>query len=186
MSKKHDGKLASYDYALTALTPWSGLFRDKVVYCNDDDIDGGIPQFFLRHFDRLKLSALYVSNGDDGGIYYKHAGDDPADPPYKRLEKKSSYDDEVPLEYLAEADIVISQPLHSHVSKYMAFMADSGKPYLCLTMAGSKKLERIKKLLNAGAMRIWGDKHKATFDIGGGDTVREPVLWLTNIFPKPE
>lgn len=186
MSKKHDGKLATYDYAVTALTPWSGLFGGKTVYCNDDDIDGGIPQFFIRNFSALKLKALYISNGDEGGIYYKQISDETGTEPYKRIEEDSSFNGKVPMEYLAESDIVVSQPLHSHITKYMTFIADSGKPYLCLTMAGSKKLDKIKKLIKAGSMRVWGEKHKATFDIGGGDIVREHVVWLTNIFPKPE
>ena len=143
----HNAKRAKNDEFYTTRTSverelcnYRDHFKGKVVYCNcDDPIESEFYHYFSYKFEDLGLKKL-ISTGykEDGhGVAYIYEGDKNGNriPNIEEIERyplKGSGDfrSEECIEFLKEADIVVTNPPFSLFREYVAQLVEYGKEFL--------------------------------------------------------
>ena len=128
-------------------------FRGKVIYCNcDDPKESNFFKFFSLQFEFLGLKKL-ISTGykEDGhGVAYIYEGDKnennlPDDSEIRTYELQGNGDfrSEECIEFLKEADIVVTNPPFSLFREYVAQLVEYGKKFLII---GNKNAITYKEI----------------------------------------
>lgn len=145
----HNAKRAKNDEFYTLLTDiekemvhYRDYFKGKVIYCNCDDArESNFFKFFANNFELLKIKKLittgYKENGH--GVVLEYNGDIDGDfmvgdDEVKVTELKGNGDfrSEECIEYLKQADIVITNPPFSLFREYVKQLMDYGKEFIIL------------------------------------------------------
>ena len=195
-NNKKDEFYTSYDDIALEIPHYS-VWKDKIVYCNCDNVESNFVKYFYLNFKKLGLKALVSTGyrqGSVGDILYK----DNLKVLYGRLEDEGSYDSPTCTELLDLCDIVVTNPPFSKFRHYLSLLTEHKKRFLLLgninviTNKDIFSLIRDQKLW-LGATIHSGDREfrvpndypltaTGTREEGGIKYVRvKGVRWFTNI-----
>lgn len=138
-------------------------FRGKVIYCNcDDPKESNFFKFFSLQFEFLGLKKListgYKENGH--GVAYIYEGDKnennlPDDSEIRTYELQGNGDfrSEECIEFLKEADIVVTNPPFSLFREYVAQLVEYGKEFLIVGNSNAITYKEIFPLIKEN--KLW-------------------------------
>ena len=129
-NNKKDEFYTSYD-DIALEVPHYNIWRNKIIYCNCDNVESNFVKYFYLNFKRLGLRALVSTGyrqGTVGDILYK----DNLRVLYGHLEDEGSYDSPMCTELLGLCDIVVTNPPFSKFRQYLSFLMEHKKKFLLL------------------------------------------------------
>lgn len=136
-SKKDDEFYTLYEDIEKELIHYKEKFKDKVVYCNCDDIcQSNFWRFFHYNFEEFGIKQLIATNySATPGEAYKavYAGGNDYNIfscDLKKLEGNGDFRSEECIEVLKQADIVCTNPPFSLFRDFIQVMLDNDKQYL--------------------------------------------------------
>lgn len=145
----HAAKTAKNDEFYTMLTDiekemahYKEFFKGKVVYCNCDDArESNFFKYFSLNFEHLGLKKLICTGykADGKGVVLTYEGDkngnrkvDDEEVEVRELNGNGDFRSEECIEYLKEADVVVTNPPFSLFREYVAQLMDYGKKFIII------------------------------------------------------
>lgn len=165
-------------------------FKNKVVYCNcDDPTWSNFWRYFYRHFSHLGLKKListhYEMDGSSSYAAVYEGGHDNAenfDEGVTKVPLKGDGDfrsDEC-IEYLKQADVVVTNPAFSLAREYVKQLVDYNKKFLIIGHPLWITYKNIFPLILH--RKIWlGASHPKYFDTPGKIEKSVVTRWFTNL-----
>ena len=146
-SNLHAAKVAKNDEFYTMLTDiekemshYKDFFRGKVVYCNCDDArESNFFKYFSKNFEFLGLKKLITTGykAEGKGVVLVYEGDkngnrkvEDEEITIKELEGSGDFRSEECIEFLKEADVVVTNPPFSLFREYVKQLMDYGKKFI--------------------------------------------------------
>lgn len=192
------------------LSHYRDHFKDKIVYCNcDDPTWSEFWQFFVRVFKDWGLKKLMATHyePDEKNFAYKLEitedtnGDGKIDsndePTITQIQCNGDFRNQICIEMLKEADIVVTNPPFSLIREYILQLIEYDKKFLIIGPLNAVKYKETYPLLRDNRMWI-GYTHPKCFRVpesASGNSVFEEngvkyqkfgnVQWYTNLdIPK--
>ena len=148
-SNLHAAKVAKNDEFYTMLTDiekemshYKDFFKGKVVYCNCDDArESNFFKYFSKNFEFLGLKKLITTGykPEGKGVVLIYEGDkngnrkvDDAEVVVKELNGSGDFRSDECIEFLKEADVVVTNPPFSLFREYVKQLMDYGKKFLII------------------------------------------------------
>lgn len=145
----HSAKKAKNDEFYTQLTDiekemrhYKDFFKGKVVYCNCDDArESNFFKYFSLNFEHLGLKKLITTGYKESGkgVVLIYEGDkngnrmvEDSEIIVRELEGNGDFRSEECLEFLKEADVVVTNPPFSLFREYVAQLMEYGKKFLII------------------------------------------------------
>ena len=146
-SNLHAAKVAKNDEFYTMLTDiekemvhYKDFFRGKIVYCNCDDArESNFFKYFSKNFEFLGLKKLITTGykPEGKGVVLIYEGDkngnrnvDDCEVEIRELEGSGDFRSDECVEFLKEADVVITNPPFSLFRQYVKQLMDYGKKFI--------------------------------------------------------
>ena len=126
-------------------------FKGKVVYCNCDDANrSNFFKYFSTNFQKLGLKKLITSGLDENGkgIIAIQKGDD-----IDIYDGNGDFRSEECIEFLKEADIVVTNPPFSLFREYVAQLMQYGKKFLIIGNNNAITYKEIFPYIKEG--KLW-------------------------------
>ena len=120
-------------------------FEGKVVYCNCDDYQqSNFYKYFYYNFHYLKLKKLITTGykSDDNGLYAIYDGEIETT---GKLNGDGDFRSEECIEYLKQADVVVTNPPFSLFRQYVKQLMDYGKKFIII---GNKNALTYKEVFS--------------------------------------
>lgn len=144
-----NAKKAKNDEFYTQLTDiekemrhYKSFFKDKVVYCNCDDArESNFFKYFSLNFEHLGLKKLITTGykADGKGVVLIYESDkngnrmvEDSEIVTKELEGNGDFRSAECIEFLKEADVVVTNPPFSLFREYVAQLMEYGKKFLII------------------------------------------------------
>ena len=148
-SNLHAAKVAKNDEFYTMLTDiekemsyYKDFFKGKVVYCNCDDArESNFFKYFSKNFEFLGLKKLITTGykAEGKGVVLIYEGDkngnrkvEDSEIVVRQLEGSGDFRSEECIEFLKEADVVVTNPPFSLFREYVRQLMDYGKKFLVI------------------------------------------------------
>ena len=145
----HAAKAAKNDEFYTQLCDienelkhYKEFFKGKVVYCNCDDArESNFFKYFSMNFEHLGLKKLITTGykADGHGVLLVYEGDkngnrvvDDSEIKTTELKGNGGFETEECIEFLKEADVVVTNPPFSLFRDYVKQLMDYGKKFLII------------------------------------------------------
>ena len=128
-------------------------FEGKVVYCNCDDYQqSNFYKYFYYNFHYLKLKKLICTcfNADDNGLYAIYDGEIETT---GKLNGDGDFRSEECIEYLKQADVVVTNPPFSLFRQYVKQLMDYGKKFIIIGNQNAITYKEIFPLIKDN--KIW-------------------------------
>lgn len=168
----HKAKTAKNDEFYTQLSDiekemvhYKDQFKGKTVYCNCDDArESNFFKYFSLNFEFLGLKKLITTGfkADGKGIVLIYEGDkngnkrpDDAEIVVRELEGNGDFRSAECVEYLKEADIVVTNPPFSLFRQYIAQLMEYGKKFIIIGPQNAITYKEIFPLIKSNQM-WWG------------------------------
>ena len=146
-SNLHAAKVAKNDEFYTMLTDiekemshYKDFFKGKVVYCNCDDArESNFFKYFSKNFEFLGLKKLITTGykAEGKGVVLVYEGDkngnrkvDDAEVEVRELQGSGDFRSAECIEFLKEADVVVTNPPFSLFREYVKQLLDYGKKFI--------------------------------------------------------
>lgn len=124
------------------MSNYKDFFKGKVVYCNcDDPRESGFFKYFSKNFEFLGLKKL-ISTGykaEGRGVLYTYEGDkngnrkvEDDEIVIRELEGSGDFRSEECIEFLKEADVVVTNPPFSLFREYIKQLMDYNKKFIVI------------------------------------------------------
>ena len=197
-SNLHQAKRAKNDEFYTQLTDiekemihYRPHFKGKVIFCNCDDArESNFFKYFANNFELLGIKKLittgYKENGH--GVVLEYEGDkngnlivDPSEIKVTELKGNGDFRSDECIEYLRQADIVITNPPFSLFREYMALLLRYGKEFIVI---GNQNAITYKEIFpHIKENKLWlGNNYVKEFRQPDGEIKKfGNILWYTNI-----
>ena len=148
-SKLHAANAAKNDEFYTQSTDiekemdnYKGFFKGKVVYCNCDDArESNFFKYFSSRFEELGLKKLITTGykAEGKGVVLIYEGDkngnhkvEDNEIVVRELEGSGDFRSEECIEFLKEADVVVTNPPFSLFREYVKQLMDYGKKFIII------------------------------------------------------
>ena len=148
-SNLHAAKVAKNDEFYTMLTDiekemshYKDFFKGKVVYCNCDDArESNFFKYFSKNFEFLGLKKLITTGykAEGKGVVLIYEGDkngnrkvEDDEIVVRQLEGSGDFRSEECIEFLKEADVVVTNPPFSLFREYVKQLMDYGKKFILI------------------------------------------------------
>ena len=212
----HNARAAKQDEFYTMLTDiekemshYKDFFKGKVVYCNCDDArESNFFKYFSKNFEFLGLKKLITTGYkvEGKGVVLVYEGDkngnrkvDDAEVIVKELNGNGDFRSDECIEFLKEADVVVTNPPFSLFREYIAQLMEYNKKFIIIGNKGAVTYEEIFPLfknnklwfgvtITSGYREFKIPEHYVTHspslrvDENGNRYLRVPgVSWFTNI-----
>lgn len=185
----HNAKSAKNDEFYTMLTDiekemkyYRNQFKDKVVYCNCDDArESNFFKYFSMNFEFLSLKKLITTGfkADGHGVALIYEGDkngnymvDEDEIKVVELEGNGDFRSEECIDFLKEADIVVTNPPFSLFREYVAQLMEYEKKFIIIGNGNAVACKEIFPLIKEN--KIWMGASKG---IGGKFTFIVPETY---------
>ena len=159
----HKAKAAKNDEFYTRLEDiekelkhYTEHFKGKVVYCNCDDANrSNFFKYFSTNFQKLGLKKLITSGLKDNGtgVVAIQKGDD-----IDIYDGNGDFRSEECIEFLKEADIVVTNPPFSLFREYVAQLMQYGKKFLIIGNGNAVTYKEIFPYIKDNKMWIGASK----------------------------
>lgn len=188
----HNAKTAKNDEFYTQLTDiekemkyYKDFFKGKTVYCNCDDArESNFFKYFSMNFEHLGLKKLictgYKENGK--GVILCYEGDangnrkvDDEEIVVTELEGSGDFRSEECINYLKQADVVVTNPPFSLFREYVKQLMDYGKKFIIIGNGNAVTYKEIFPLIKNNKLWIGASK-----GIGGKFTFVVPESYEGN------
>ena len=200
-SNLHTAKTAKRDEFYTMLTDiekemryYKDFFKGKVVYCNCDDArESNFFKYFSLNFEFLGLQKL-ISTGykaDGKGVVLVYEGDkngnrrvDNEEIIVNELNGDGDFRSEECIEYLKQADVVVTNPPFSLFRQYVKQLMDYGKKFIIIGNQNAITYKEIFPYIKNN--QLWlGMNFVKAFEKPNGDIQKfGNISWFTNIENK--
>ena len=198
-----NAKKAKNDEFYTQLTDiekemryYKPFFKDKVVYCNCDDArESNFFKYFSMNFEHLGLKKListgYKENGK--GVVLVYEGDkngnrivDDSEIVVSELEGNGDFRSAECIEFLKQADVVVTNPPFSLFREYVKQLMEFGKKFLII---GNKNALTYKEIFSyIKTNELWlGITNPDEYRLPNGNitqSVKGLCRWFTNLENK--
>ena len=166
----HNAKSARNDEFYTQLTDiekemkyYRNQFKDKIVYCNCDDArESNFFKYFSMNFEFLGLKKLITTGfkADGKGVALIYEGDkngnymvDDEEINVVELEGNGDFRSEECINFLKEADIVVTNPPFSLFREYVAQLMEYEKKFIIIGNGNAVTYKEIFPLIKEN--KIW-------------------------------
>lgn len=166
----HKAKTAKNDEFYTQLSDiekemvhYKDHFKGKVVYCNCDDArESNFFKFFSKNFEFLGLKKLITTGykADGNGVVLIYEGDkngnrnpDSEEITIRPLQGNGDFRSAECVEFLKEADIVVTNPPFSLFRQYIAQLMEYGKKFIVLGNMNAVKYKEVFPFIKED--KIW-------------------------------
>lgn len=197
-SNLHQAKRAKNDEFYTQLTDiekemihYRPHFKGKVIFCNCDDArESNFFKYFANNFELLGIKKLITTGyKEDGhGVVLEYEGDkngnlivDPSEIKVTELKGNGDFRSDECIEYLRQADIVVTNPPFSLFREYMALLFRYGKEFIVI---GNQNAITYKEIFpHIKENKLWlGNNYVKEFRQPDGEIKKfGNILWYTNI-----
>ena len=153
---KNDEFYTQYTDIEKELRFYTEYFEGKVVYCNCDDYQqSNFYKYFYYNFHYLKLKKLVCTcfNADDNGLYAIYDGEIETT---GKLNGDGDFRSEECIEYLKQADVVVTNPPFSLFRQYVKQLMDYGKKFIIIGEQNALTYKEIFPLIKDN--KIWWGK----------------------------
>ena len=173
---------------------YKDFFKDKIVYCNCDDArDSNFFKYFSLNFEFLGLKKLITTGykADGKGVVLTYEGDknrnrrvDNEEIIVNELNGDGDFRSEECIEYLKQADVVVTNPPFSLFRQYVKQLMDYGKKFIIIGNQNALTYKEIFQLIKDN--KIWlGLNFVKAFEKPNGDIQKfGNISWFTNIENK--
>lgn len=130
---KNDEFYTTMETIENELYEYKNYFKNKTVYCNcDNPNESNFVKFFINNFDTFELNKIIATsfNKYGNGLYGEFNKDKKLI--IKNLNGNGSFDSEECLNFLNEADIVVTNPPFSLFRKFIKLLIDNKKDFIVL------------------------------------------------------
>ena len=172
-SNLHAAKVAKNDEFYTMLTDiekemshYKDFFKGKVVYCNCDDArESNFFKYFSKNFEFLGLKKLITTGykAEGKGVVLVYEGDKNGNRKVeddeiivRELEGSGDFRSEECIEFLKEADVVVTNPPFSLFREYVKQLMDYGKKFIIIGSMNAIKYKEIFPYLKDNEMWLGG------------------------------
>ena len=169
----HNAKTAKNDEFYTMLSDiekemryYKDFFRGKVVYCNCDDArESNFFKYFSMNFEFLGLKKLITTGykADGKGVVLVYEGDkngnrrvDDEEIIVNELNGDGDFRSEECIEYLKQADVVVTNPPFSLFRQYVKQLMDYNKKFIIIGEQNALTYKEIFPLIKDN--KIWWGK----------------------------
>ena len=194
----HNAKRAKNDEFYTLLTDiekemvhYRDYFKGKVIFCNCDDArESNFFKFFANNFELLKIKKLITTGyKEDGhGVVLEYNGDIDGDfmvgdDEVKVTELKGNGDfrSEECIDYLKQADIVITNPPFSLFREYVKQLMDYDKKFIIIGSQNAITYKEIFPYIKDNKLWLGYNFVKSFIQPNGEVKMFGNILWYTNI-----
>lgn len=181
---KEDEFYTRYEDIEKEMEHYTEHLKAKVVYCPCDDYRwSNFVNYFKDNYDRLGLKGLIASNYDIGqGAYvYEYDGKSGV---VRRLEGNGDFRSAECIEFLKEADVVVTNPPFSLFREYVKQLMDYGKKFLVIGSMNAITYKEIFPYIKNDELWL-GNQNVKEFRSPNGETKKfGNILWYTNIQHK--
>lgn len=161
---KNDEFYTQYVDIERELAHYEGHFEGKVVYCNTDDPRvSNFVRYFIDNFESLGLAKLIATGHALGGVEkygslmvydgsmrsLKHFEAGKAE----RLDGDGDFRSGECVEYLRQADVVVTNPPYSLLRQFVSLMTKHEKDFLIIATVNAITYKDVFKLIQDG--RVW-------------------------------
>ena len=139
---KNDGFYTQLTDIEKEMRHYKSFFKGKVVYCNCDDArESNFFKYFSLNFEHLGLKKLITTGykADGKGVVLIYEGDkngnrtvEDSEIITKELKGNGDFRSEECIEFLKEADVVVTNPPFSLFREYVAQLMEYGKKFLII------------------------------------------------------
>ena len=161
-------------------------FKGKVVYCNCDDArESNFFKYFSTNFQKLGLKKLITSGlKEDGtengtGVVALQIGDD-----IDIYDGNGDFRSEECIEFLKEADIVVTNPPFSLFREYVAQLMQYGKKFLIIGNGNAVTYKEIFPLIKENKLWLGITSVKDFIQPNGEIKKFGNICWFTNLEHK--
>lgn len=143
--EKNDEFFTLYEDIEKETVHYKQHFKGKTVYCNCDDYRrSNFWKYFYDNFNELQLKKLTATNYNIGEGAYR-ADYDGKDTTVTKLEGNGDFRSAECVEYLKEADIVVTNPPFSLFKEYITQLMDFNKKFI---IVGNKNAVTYKEVFS--------------------------------------
>ena len=200
-SNLHAAKVAKNDEFYTMLTDiekemsyYKDFFKGKVVYCNCDDArESNFFKYFSKNFEFLGLKKLITTGykAEGKGVVLVYEGDkngnrkvEDNEIVVRQLEGSGDFRSEECIEFLKEADVVVTNPPFSLFREYVRRLMDYGKKFLVIGSMNAITYKEIFPYIKNNELWL-GNQNVKEFRSPNGEIKKfGNILWYTNIQHK--
>lgn len=171
----HSAKKAKNDEFYTQLSDiekemrhYKDFFKGKVVYCNCDDArESNFFKYFSMNFEHLGLKKLITTGYKESGrgVVLIYEGDkngnrivEDNEIIVRELEGNGDFRSEECIEFLKEADVVVTNPPFSLFREYVAQLMEYGKKFLIIGNGNAVTYKEIFPLIKNNELWIGASK----------------------------
>ena len=197
----HNAKTAKNDEFYTQLSDiekemryYKDFFKGKVVYCNCDDArESNFFKYFSMNFEHLGLKKLittgYKENGK--GVVLVYEGDknsnrkvDDSEIVVTELQGNGDFRSDECIEYLKQADVVVTNPPFSLFRQYVKQLMDYGKKFIVIGNFNAINDIGIFPYFKDNKMWLGVSKRSMDFILPNKEKSRVNACWYTNVDNK--
>lgn len=200
-SNLHAAKVAKNDEFYTMLTDiekemshYKDFFKGKVVYCNCDDArESNFFKYFSLNFEFLGLKKLITTGykAEGKGVVLIYEGDkngnrkvEDDEIVVRELEGSGDFRSEECIEFLKEADVVVTNPPFSLFRGYVKQLMDYGKKFIIIGSMNAITYREVFPLIQNNELWL-GNQNVKEFRSPNGEIKKfGNILWYTNIQHK--
>lgn len=185
----HAAKVAKNDEFYTILTDiekemahYKDFFKGKVVYCNCDDArESNFFKYFSLNFEFLGLKKLITTGykAEGKGVVLIYEGDkngnrkvEDDEIVVRQLEGSGDFRSAECIEFLKEADVVVTNPPFSLFREYVAQLMEYGKKFLIVGNGNAVTYKEIFPLIKEN--KLWLGVSKGISSKGGSMQFKVP------------
>ena len=173
---------------------YKDFFKGKVVYCNCDDArESNFFKYFSLNFEFLGLKKLITTGykADGKGVVLVYEGDkngnrrvDNEEIIVNELNGDGDFRSEECIEYLKQADVVVTNPPFSLFRQYVKQLMDYGKKFIIIGNQNAITYKEIFPYIKNN--QLWlGMNFVKSFEKPNGDIQKfGNISWFTNIENK--
>lgn len=196
-----NAKKAKNDEFYTQLTDiekemrhYKDFFKGKVVYCNCDDArESNFFKYFSLNFEHLGLKKLITTGykADGKGVVLIYEGDkngnrmvEDSEIVTKELEGNGDFRSAECVEFLKEADVVVTNPPFSLFREYVAQLMECGKKFLIIGSMNAITYKEIFPYIKNNELWLGMNWIKDFVQPNGEIKKFGNICWYTNIDHK--
>jgi hypothetical protein len=137
------------------LVNYKDFFKDKVVYCNcDHPTESNFPRYFLLNFEKLGLKKLVSTCFINDGKGWIGTKEKDGEYTIEQLEGNGDFRSEECIEFLKQADVVVTNPPFSLFREYMKQLIDYGKKFLIIGNGNAVTYKDVMSKIISNEIRI--------------------------------
>ena len=157
-------------------------FKNKVVYCNCDDVDeSNFVRFFEAKFEDYGLKKLIATGYQEGTLTTQMYEKTSEHTKITTIHGNGSYSSPACLELLQETDIVVTNPPFSLFREYITTLIEAKKEFLIIGNNNAITYKEVFPLIRNNKVWLGVSPRSMTFSLPDNSKVQVNACWFTNL-----